>query len=209
MLKVFLFKNKTIAQAVAGGENMRTATYQIDANKILESTFSYLVKHGLENVTIRELCKGTKIVQGSMYYWFGDKTSIICEATQYGLKKVTDEILEYVFKNMGDLKKFFSNCLAEINRYKKEIRFIYQMAASPVYDEKIRIARKNFNFTYNKYINKLSVRLQCDEKVLRPLVYLFISAVLDYVIWDEEEKSQIQLDFIYSAIPEIVKVQQH
>ncbi|UKI35277.1 MAG: hypothetical protein L6V93_13860 [Clostridiales bacterium] len=38
-------------------------------------------------MTIRELSKGTGLVQGTLYYWFGDKTNIICESAEYGLKK--------------------------------------------------------------------------------------------------------------------------
>ena len=51
--------------------------------------------------------------------------------------------------------------------------------------------------------SELSARLNCDEQILKPLVYLFISAVLDYVIWDEKEKSQMQLELIYSVLPKI------
>ena len=60
---------------------------------------------------------------------------------------------------------------------------------------------------YDKYTHRLSQLLDCNEQLLKPLVYLFISAVLDYVIWDEKEKSQMQLDFIYSALPEIMRAQ--
>lgn len=87
-----------------------------------------------------------EIVQGTLYYWFKDKTGIVCEAAQYGLKTVTDEIFEYVFASLNDLKGFFANCLDEISKYKKELRFIYQLAASPVYGEKIRKTGKDFNF---------------------------------------------------------------
>lgn len=184
---------------------MKAATYQIDEEGILDSTFNYLVKHGLENITIRELCKGTGIAQGSIYYWFSGKQDLICEAAEYGLRKVVDKIFSYVFSNMKNLRKFFDECLSEINKYKNELRFIYQMAASPVYGEKIREKGHDFNFIYDKYTHKLSGVLSCDEEILRPLVYLFISAVLDYVIWEEKEKSQLQLDFIYSALPEMVK----
>ena len=71
---------------------MKAATYQIDEEGILDSTFNYLVKHGLENITIRELCKGTGIAQGSIYYWFSGKQDLICEAAEYGLRKVVDKI---------------------------------------------------------------------------------------------------------------------
>ena len=90
---------------------MNTAAYQTsDKNELSEKIFPYLVKHGLENITIREMCRGTGIVQGTLYYWFGNKTSIVCEATQYGLKTVTDEIFKYVFASLNDLKGFFANC---------------------------------------------------------------------------------------------------
>ncbi len=189
---------------------MKTAAYQTtDKNELSERIFPYLVKLGLENVSIRELCKGTGIVQGTLYYWFKDKTNIVCEATEWGLKRVTDEIFEYVFESLDDLRGFFSNCLDEISKYKKELCFIYQLAASPVYGEKIRADGKELNFIYDKYIRRLSERLNCDEQTLSPLVYLFISAVLNYVIWDEREKVQTQLEFIYSALPEIMKARQN
>lgn len=187
---------------------MNTAAYQTsDKNELSEKIVPYLVKHGLENITIREMCRGTGIVQGTLYYWFGDKTSIVCEATQYGLKTVTDEIFKYVFASLNDLKVFFANCLDYVSKYKKELRFIYQLAASPVYGDKIRKTGKDFNFIYDKYTHRLSQLLDCNAQLLKPLVYLFISAVLDYMIWDEKEKSQMQLDFIYSALPEIMRAQ--
>ena len=189
---------------------MNTGTYQItDKRELSEKVFPCLVKLGLENVSIRELCKGTGIVQGTLYYWFNDKTSIVCEATEWGLKKVTDEIFDYVFASLDDLRGFFSNCIDEISKYKKELCFVYQLAASPVYGEKMRADGKELNFIYDKYIHGLSERLNCDEQTLRPLVYLFISAVLNYVIWDEREKVQTQLEFIYSALPEIMRARRN
>ena len=182
------------------GYVMKTATYQIDVNDILDRIFTFFAKRGLENVTIRELCRGTGLVQGTIYYWFGDKTKMICECTEYGLKKVTDEIFRYVFSSLKNLDRFFEECLDELGKYQKELRFIYQMVSSPVYGDQIRQKAAAYNLIYDEYTHKLSDYLSCDEEALRPLVYLFISAILDYVIWDEREKSQLQLDFIYSTL---------
>lgn len=87
---------------------MKAATYQkTDENYVLDKVFNFLVKQGLENASIREICQGTGIVQGSLHYCFSDKTNILCEATEYGLKKVTDEIFDYVFSSINDLPIFF------------------------------------------------------------------------------------------------------
>ena len=179
---------------------MRDATYQIDEDGILDSTFNYLVKHGLENTTVRELCKYTGIAKGSIYYWFSNKQDLICEAAEYGLKKVVEKIFSYVFSNMENLREFFDECLLEINKYKSELRFIYQMAASPVYGRSIRGKGQDLNLIYDKYVEMLALRLQCSTKELKPLVYLFISAVLDYVVWEDTENTQMQLEFIYSVL---------
>lgn len=184
---------------------MKPATYQAtDADEILEKVFSFLVQQGLENASIREICKGTGIVQGSLYYWFDDKTSIICEATEYGLHKVTDAIFEYVFLSIDTLPNFFTNCLDHINQYKTELRFIYQMVASPKYGEKIRKDGKYFKSMYDKYAVQLASHLHYDLKKVKPIVYLLVSAILDYAVWDDKENAQTEIDFIYSILPKVL-----
>lgn len=204
---LFLAKLKRLLKnAIFGGSKaMKEATYQkMDKNEVLDKIFSFLVRSGLENISIRDLCRGTGIVQGSLYYWFSDKTSIICEATEYGLKKVTDEIFAYVFDNIDDLPTFFSECIGRISKYRNALRFIYQMAASPVYGTKIRSDGKYFKNMYDSYAVRLAEIMGCELEKLRPLVYLFISAICDYAIWADEQNTQTELDFIYSILPQTI-----
>lgn len=183
---------------------MKVASYQkVDEKAVLENVFSFLVKQGLESASIREICKGTGIAQGSLYYWFDDKTTIICEATEYGLKKVTDEIFEYVFSSVDDLKGFFENCLDRISEYKEELRFIYQIVASPKYGERLRKDGKYFKSIYDQYAVKLSEYLNYDIDKVKPIVYLLVSSILDYAVWDDKENSQAEIDFIYSILPKV------
>lgn len=184
---------------------MKAATYQTtDEKDILDRIFKFLVKRGLENVSIRDMCRGTGIVQGSLYYWFTDKTAIICEATEYGLRKVTDEIFDYVFSSISDLPKFFENCLDKIGKHRKELRFIYQMTASPVYGKKMRDDGKYFKGMYDEYAKRLAAELDCEVEKLKPLVYLFVSAVCDYAIWEDKENAQTEINFIQKILPVVL-----
>lgn len=175
-----------------------------EEREMLDKIFSFLVNHGLEGASIREICKDTGIVQGSLYYWFSDKMTIICKATEYGLKKVTDEIFEYVFSKIDNLSDLFENCLDYIEEYKKDLRFICQMIASPVYGEKIREDGKYFKTMYDRYAVELSEHLGYDLKKVKPIVYIVVSAVLDYAIWDDKENAKTKIDFISSIIPKIM-----
>ena len=181
--------------------NTVSAYQTADKSAFLERIFPFLVQRGLENISIRELGKGTGIVQGSLYYWFGDKSNIVYEATEYGLKKITDELLEYVAANAADLHTLFFGCLDEIDHYREEFRFIYQMASSPIYGETIRELGKEISTVYDRCAKQLAGRLSCDEQSLRPFVYLFVSTILNYAVWNEREKAQKQLELIYSVLP--------
>lgn len=184
---------------------MRKATYNVDDKSLLDSIFSFFVSNGLENITIREICRGTGISQGTLYYWFGDKSNLICEVTEYGLKKVMDNIFEYIFFSLNDLYGFFNTFLNEIDKYKDDLRFIYQMAASHKYGEKLREIGHGINKMYDEYVYRLAQKFECSERSLQPLVYLFISAILDYVIWDEKEMTKIQLKYICALLPDEIK----
>lgn len=179
---------------------MRIATYNVDAEDMLERAFAYLVSHGLENVTMRRLCNDTGLALGSMYYWFKNKEELVIEVAVYGVKKVFGEIFDKVYETMHDLNTFFSHFIDAAGEYKNELRFIYQIAASPAYGDIIRMCNTHIDFIYSKHIQKLSDLTNCSEKALRPLVYLFVEAVFDYIIWDNSEKFQVQLEFIYSVL---------
>lgn len=185
---------------------MKTAVYQtINEYEVLDKVFSFLVKQGLEGASIREICRGTGIAQGSLYYWFSDKMTIICEATEHGLKKVTDEIFDYVLSSIDDLPHFFETCLDNVSIHKEELRFIYQMVASPLYGKKIRDDGKYFKSMYDKYAVKLAEQLNYDLSKVKPIVYLLVSAILDYAVWDDKANAQMEIDFIASIMPQVME----
>lgn len=183
---------------------MKAAIYQVDEREILDRIFTYLSERGLENISIRELCRGTGMVQGSLYYWFTDKTTIICEATEYGFKKVADEIFRYALESVDDLDGFFLFCLDKISKYKKEIRFIYQMAASPVYGDRIRKDSQYFKSVYDNYAKGLAEVLNCEYRRIRPIVHLFVSTMCEYAIWEDDKNTQSEIDFIRSLLLDII-----
>ncbi len=167
--------------------------------EILEGTFDYLVKHGLENIRIRALCKHLGLTQNSLYYWFENKDDLIDKAAIYGLQKVSDDIFKCIFENIDNINEFFEYSLSKIDEYKNELRSIYQMAASPVYGDGLRAA-SHFTPIYDKYAKLLAKHIGCEWTKIQPIVYLFAASVLDYAIWEDKAEVKTQLDFISSYI---------
>lgn len=180
---------------------MKSASYQVvDEKELLDTVFSFLVNQGLENASIRKICKGTGIVQGSLYYWFDDKDTIICEATEYGLKKLSGNLFDYMMSGLTDIDKFFSECLDRISEYRSVICFIFQMASSPKYGERTRNHTKDFKRLCVKYTESLSLLIQSDTEILKPFVDMLMSALLNYAVWDDKEIAKIKVDYIYKSL---------
>lgn len=78
------------------------------------------------------------------------------------------------------------------------------MVASPKYGERIRKDGKYFKSMYDKYAVKLSQHLNYDIDKVKPIVYLLVSAIFDYAVWDDKEYSQAEIDFIFSILSKVL-----
>jgi len=173
--------------------------------EMLEASFNYLCKNGLENVSIRELCKDTGISMGSIYYWFDGKEELILDAAEYGLNKVVGEIFDYAIKNMFDFGNDIDIFLSHLLKYKKPLRFVYQLASSPQYGDKIREKSVSWSDLYDRYESELSSTERCEMKDLRPIIYLYLSSVVDYVVWEDHESIKVRLEYVSKLFTEKCK----
>ena len=177
---------------------MREAIYNIDGERLRKLIFKYFISNG--NISMRDICRGTGLSLGSLYYWFDDKQNLVTEVTKYGFYKTVDKIFEYVFASVCDLDGFFGGILDYIDGFKNAIRFIYQIAANPEYSEKMREIALEVNYMYERLALKLAHKTGSTPDKLRPCVYAIASAVLDYAMWGDRQRAQCQLDFVYGII---------
>lgn len=166
----------------------------------LEPSFKYLVQNGLENTSVRDLCKAMGISSGSIYYWFEDKDDIYISTVKYGISQVANKLFDTLFEKIHDPKLFFDTFLDEVDKYKLELRLIFQVTTSPVYGERMRDKAEDFKDVYAKYIEQLSKILNCDTEFLTPMIYMIISVLVDYVVWEDYEVSKMQLETIYRML---------
>lgn len=183
-------------------DNLRIPKYRDNRIDILKSSFEYLSKSGLENISMRDLCKGIGISIGSVYYWFENKEQLIAETAEYGLLKVSDDIFSHVLMALDDIHSSFEICMEKIEEHHESLRYIYQLACSPVYCDLLRKMCANLEPVYHEYAIKLSKELGISVDKAMPLVYLFVSAVLDFAVWGNKEQTVVQLDYLYKCFVE-------
>lgn len=175
---------------------------------IIATTWDYLLKTGLGNASIGELCRDTKLAQSSLYYWFENKDDIWIAAGKYGISKVVDALLDFTFDHTADIRKYFDTLLDEVEKYKYELRLAIQITTSPVFGERMREKSKDFRLWYERYAEKLMTIFNCSHLQAETFIYSIIAYIIDYAIWDDGEKTQMLLDNLYNRIVEKINIQE-
>ena len=184
-----------IKQAYVGGLSKMDSNSMSDRKKeIIETTWQYLLKHGLGHSSIGELCRETGVAQSSLYHYFENKDEIWISAGKYGLSKVVDALFTFTFNHTNNIHLYFANLLDEVEKYKYELRLGVQITTSPIFGERMREKANDFRLLYERYAGKLMGIFDCTYLQAETFIYSVIAYVVDYAIWDDREKTQMLLD---------------
>ena len=168
---------------------------------IVATTWEYLLRTGLGNASIGELCRETKLAQSSLYYWFANKEDIWIAAGKYGLSKVVDALFTFTLNHTDDVRGYFDTLLHEVEKYKYELRLAIQITTSPMFGERMREKSKDFRLLYEIAV------FGCTYDQAEVFIYTIIASVIDYAIWDDGEKTQMLLENLYTRIVEKINIE--
>lgn len=175
---------------------------------IIKTTWDYMLKTGLGNASIGELCRDTKLAQSSLYYWFENKDDIWIAAGKYGLSKVVDSLMDFTLNHTDNVREYFDTLLDEVEKYKYDLRLALQITTSPVFGERMRDKAKDFSLWYERYAEKLITIFNCSHLNAETFIYSIIAYVIDYAIWDDRDKTQMLLENLYDRVLKIIDKQQ-
>lgn len=164
---------------------------------IITTTWKYLLKTGLSNASIGDLCREAKLAQSSLYYWFENKDDIWISAGKYGISKVVNALLNFTLEHTDNIRKYFDTLLDEVEKHKYELRLAIQITTSPIYGNRMREKSKDFRLLYEKFASELISIFGCSHLKAETFIYSIIAYVIDYALWDDRDKTQMLLDNLY------------
>ncbi len=183
--------------------------------KILNGTYEFIIKHGLEKFSLNELLKYLNISKGTFYHYFDSKDKMLLEIFEY----LTSS---YIKDNQKKLKK------ASTLKEKLEVIFEAYLDDSKEYRDflifyKEFILNKNYSESLKKYTTQIqvyfkdSIFLILDEEIkkgeIKPEAINFITTIMcladgilihSYSLDDFDLKDEL-INFIDSFI-ELVEI---
>ena len=152
----------------------------------LETCFNVFCENGLENTGLKMLADACGVSNANLLYYFGDKDSIITEATAHCMAKV--EVPYWTAKKHG-----------------KKYRFMYQVYASPKYREYGKEFFAGVTKRYTEYAKSLEPALGIPWQTLQPLIYMFVRACVHYALFEDEDYLKPQIALIGEMLPLITE----
>ena len=166
-------------------------------DSVLRAIFSCMVELGIENVSIRNLREATGLNASSLYYRFSDKDEMVLQAAAYGFLEVTNELFWIAAEKIRspELVEIFAD---NLDARKRRLKFLYQIALSPQYGEAFRSRVRSTDRVIEKYNGELAAVVGRREEELLIYTELFVSAVRDYVIWEDRPRLVEKLNYLYA-----------
>lgn len=186
---------------------MATEEQQARKLEIVKATWDYLLMTGLSDASIGDLCKAARLSQSSIYYWFKNKEDLWICAGRYGLSVVVETMFSYTLSHTDKLDEYFENILSFVDEYKAPLRLAVEITANPVYGAKMRDKADDFKEAYDEFSKKMSVAFGCSFNDSEVFVYSILSSVIDYVVWDDGEKTQLVLNSVKERLLSAIEKQ--
>ena len=173
---------------------------------VLKQCFEYLIEHGIENTSIRDLQQVTGLSSSSIYYWFNDKYTLIVSAVEYGLEQIAKGIFREAIESINDFGKFMERLPYIILDYRKQLRIVIQIATSPQYSKALKEISLSLALFYDSFSEELASKMKADKEKARALVYLAVSTVIHMVVFGDVEVAKMELESISDSFKTISNI---
>ena len=163
---------------------------------VLKKCFDALTINGIEGISIRTFSEATGMTTSSLYYWFENKEDIIIDATVFGLNYIVEILFDSAITHMDNIEDLCNSFIDYISNYKPQLRLIIQVTTSPQYGKEMRKHIEKTSLLFDVYAQKVSAIINCPYDMARVIVDNFISASVDYIIWEDSSKAKRQMEYI-------------
>lgn len=168
----------------------------------IDKCFRAFVENGLENTGVQLLSKycGFKTNQ-ALYHYFNCKDQIVIECVDVALRTMETEFTKKAPTSRDNLLSYlqeFPKWAAD--NYEDEFRLVYQVYTSPKYKEEGQKFFSGVPERYDEYAHMVAKNLQVDYETFRPMVYLYITTMLHYILFRDDTYLKVEIDALYKIM---------
>lgn len=172
--------------------------------EVLDACLEQFIKKGLYRTTSRDLSKALKLQSSGFYYYFSTKDEAVIACAEEASFLLEDGLIIPALGDLGDPDRLVSNLYERANMLAPMMRFLSQVCSANEYKEAMKPALFRLSQRYKEYAKRFAKKFDCDVHDIEPYVYICISAISNYMLFEEQSYIAPQMEMVKEKLKELL-----
>lgn len=170
-------------------------------NELMERCFLCYADHGLHGTGIKLLANYCGCTSANLYAYFNSVDDIIVSSTEYCMSRVENEFMQIAPSDASDLDRFLREVPYWTAReHGKKYRLMYQVYTHPKYHEYGKKFFEGVDERYTEYAREVAEKIGLPEKIVRPMIFVFVRACVHFALYEDEFYLQEQVRLLRECL---------
>lgn len=171
--------------------------------EVINACLKMFVSKGLFETTSRDLSKALQLQSGGLYYYFKSKDEVVVACAEEAAMRIESNLITPALKELNDPDEMMRTLRMRADKMAPMMQFLTQVATSDKYKEKLKPALDSLSERYKTYAKKFAEHFNCNVEEIEPYVYMCITAVANYMIFNEDSYIFPQIALVKNKIREL------
>lgn len=171
--------------------------------EVINVCLDHFIEKGLTETSTRSLSSALKLQNGGLYYYFESKDEVVVLCAEEAAMRLEKALILPTVKRLDNPELMVSKLKAEADKMAPTMSFLVSVCASKRYKDKVKPVLDRLSERYGIYVDAIAKKLGCEQETIEPYVYMAITAVANYMIFEEDVFVVPQMEIVKAAIRDL------
>lgn len=172
--------------------------------EVVNICLNFFIENGLYETSTRGLSKALKLQNAGLYYYFANKDDAVIQCAEEAAIRIENALIAPSIRDLADPDNMMKRLESRADEMAPTMRFLVAVSGSKRYKEKMKPVIEGMHKRYDYYTGLIAERLNSTKEEIEPYVYITISAVINYMIFDEISFAVPQIKIVKDKIRKLI-----
>lgn len=172
----------------------------------IDACLAQFVEKGLIATTSRDLSKALNLQTAGMYSYFNSKDDAVVACAEEAALRLENELISVAIENLTDVDKLIEDVLKKAKDLSPMMRFFTSVCSTQKYEVQMEPVLTRLSKRYEKYVTEFAEYTQCDAETIKPYIFIGITAIANYMVYQEPSYIIPQFDIVRKGFEKHQKV---
>lgn len=168
--------------------------------EVINICLDHFIEKGLTATSTRSLSSALKLQNAGVYYYFSSKDEAVILCAEEAALRLEKRLIAPAMRELSDPDGLMKRLRSRADEMAPTMRFFASVCVSDRYKDDMKPALDRLSKRYETYALRLAEKLKCDASTIAPYMYIAITAVTNYMIFNEESYILPQIELIKNQL---------